>query len=137
MIIPCREGVSAAYMQRVLASPSTITAIEGSNVGSIIINLNQHTFSGLRVALPRLEEQEAMSWALSDLDELQRSLETCITKKTALKQAAMRELLTGKQRLPGFEGDWEMKRLVDVAHIKTGSRNNEDKNEDGENPFFD
>ena len=77
-----------------------------------------------------------MASALNDLDGLQRSLETCITKKKALKQAAMQELLTGKRRLPGFEGEWEVKKLGDVAHIKTGSRNNEDKNEDGEYPFF-
>ena len=136
MIIRCKEGVSADYLQRVLASPSTIAAIEATSVGSTMINLNQHTLSGLRVALPRLEEQEAMASALNDLDGLQRSLETCITKKKALKQAAMQELLTGKRRLPGFEGEWEVKKLGDVAHIKTGSRNNEDKNEDGEYPFF-
>jgi len=29
-----------------------------------------------------------------------------------------------------------VKRLGEIAHIKTGSRNNEDKSEDGEYPFF-
>jgi type I restriction enzyme S subunit len=48
----------------------------------------------------------------------------------------MQELLTGKRRLPGFEREWEVKRLGDVAHIKTGSKNNENKAEDGEYPFF-
>jgi type I restriction enzyme S subunit len=48
----------------------------------------------------------------------------------------MQELLTGKKRLPGFSGAWEMKRLGEIAKIKTGSRNNEDKTEDGQYPFF-
>lgn len=48
----------------------------------------------------------------------------------------MQELLTGKRRLPGFVGEWEEKRLGDIAHIKTGSRNNQDKVADGQYPFF-
>jgi len=48
----------------------------------------------------------------------------------------MQQLLTGQTRLPGFEGEWEVKRLGEVTHIKTGSRNNEDKVEDGQYPFF-
>ena len=56
-----------------------------------------------------------------------------IAKKRDLKQAAMQQLLTGQTRLPGFHGEWEVKRLGDVfAHIKTGGRNNEDKVEDGQ-----
>ena len=48
----------------------------------------------------------------------------------------MQELLTGKRRLPGFNGEWEVKRLGKFANIKTGSRNNQDKIEDGQYPFF-
>ena len=32
----------------------------------------------------------------------------------------MQELLTGKKRLPGFEGEWEVKRLDTVADIRSG-----------------
>ena len=48
----------------------------------------------------------------------------------------MQQLLTGKTRLPGFSGKWCARLLGDVAIIKTGGRNNEDKVEDGEYPFF-
>jgi type I restriction enzyme S subunit len=48
----------------------------------------------------------------------------------------MQQLLTGQNRLPGFSGEWDVKQLGDVAHIKTGCRNNEDKVEDGDYPFF-
>ena len=33
------------------------------------------------------------------------------SKKRQIKQGAMQELLTGKKRLPGFSGEWEVKRL--------------------------
>jgi type I restriction enzyme S subunit len=81
-------------------------------------------------------EQRRISDALSDVESMLHGLNQLIDKKRNIKQAAMQELLTGKRRLPGFEGEWEVKRLGDVAQIKTGSRNNEDKNEDGEYPFF-
>ena len=94
------------------------------------------TVRGIKAALPSLTEQHAIATALSDVDALLGALDRLITKKRDLKQAAMQHLLTGQTRLPGFHGDWEVKRLGDVAHIKTGSRNNEDKVEDGEHPFF-
>jgi len=43
---------------------------------------------------------------LCDLDALVAQLDGLIAKKRNIKQAAMQELLTGKRRLPGFEGEW-------------------------------
>lgn len=48
------------------------------------------------------KEQTAIANALSDVDNLIASLETLITKKSAIKTAAMQQLLTGKKRLPAF-----------------------------------
>ncbi|MGA9041541.1 MAG: restriction endonuclease subunit S, partial [Terriglobales bacterium] len=53
-----------------------------------------------------------------------------------IKQGAMQELLTAKKRLPGFTGQWEVKRLGDISSIKTGGRNTQDRVEDGKYPFF-
>ncbi len=89
-----------------------------------------------RLVLPPLPEQRAIATALSDVDALIASLDKLIAKRRDLKQAAMQELLTGKRRLPGFSGEWEVKRLREIANIKTGSSNNQDKVEEGEYPFF-
>ncbi|MBK9092326.1 MAG: restriction endonuclease subunit S [Anaerolineae bacterium] len=64
---------------------------------------------------PTLAEQRAIAEALSDADALIESLEQLITKKRGIKQGAMQELLTGKRRLPGFSGEWEVKRFGDVV----------------------
>ena len=77
-----------------------------------MINLNQGTLRNLLVPLPPTKaEQEAIAEALSDADALIESLERFLVKKRQLKQGAMQELLTGKMRLPGFTGEWEVKRL--------------------------
>jgi type I restriction enzyme S subunit len=69
---------------------------------------------------PTKAEQEAIAEALSDTDALIESLEQLISKKRHIKQGAMQELLTGKKRLPGFSGEWEVKRLDSVAEIRSG-----------------
>ena len=63
---------------------------------------------------PPESEQRAIAEALSDVDGLLAALEALIAKKRAVKQAAMQQLLTGKSRLPGFNGAWETKRLGEL-----------------------
>jgi type I restriction enzyme S subunit len=70
--------------------------------------------------VPPLPEQRAIAAALSDVDGLLGGLDRLIAKKRDLKQAAMQQLLTGQTRLPGFHGEWEVKRLKQVAKISTG-----------------
>lgn len=69
---------------------------------------------------PTKAEQEAIAGALSDADGLIESLEQLIAKKRHLKQGAMQELLVGKKRLPGFSGEWEVKRLGGMLTICHG-----------------
>jgi hypothetical protein len=74
----------------------------------------------LQLPLPPIFEQCAIAEALSDADALIESLEQIITKKRQIKQGAMQELLTGKKRLPGFSGEWEVKRLGDLFSFSGG-----------------
>ena len=84
-------------------------------------NINQDNLKKLVVPFPRsLAEQDAIATALSDVDALLAKLDQLIAKKQGLKQAAMQQLLTGQTRLPGFGGEWEVKRFGDVAEIVMG-----------------
>jgi type I restriction enzyme S subunit len=89
-------------------------------IGTTMASLNQGILKKIPLSLPPPPEQEAIASALSDIDDLIESLDELISKKQGIKQAAMQELLTGKRRLPGFEGEWEMKRLGDVLSICHG-----------------
>jgi type I restriction enzyme S subunit len=99
--------------------------------------MNLTTVQKISLALPpSRSEQDTIATALSDADTYIESLEQLIAKKRLIKQGVMQELLTGRRRLPGFSGEWVLKQLGDVTHIKTGGRNNEDKVEEGLYPFF-
>lgn len=78
------------------------------------------TVQKLQCALPAHAEQCAITAALSDVDALISGLDQLITKKRDLKLAAIQQLLTGKQRLPGFSGKWEVKRLGSLLKFQVG-----------------
>ena len=60
------------------------------------------------VLLPSLSEQRAIATVLADVDAMIGSLEALIAKKWIIRQTTMRELLTGRTRLPGFRERWEV-----------------------------
>ena len=88
---------------------------------SSVDSVRRDMISRMQVALPPTEaEQRAIATALSDVDALLSGLDRLLAKKRDLKQAAMQQLLTGQTRLPGFKGKWEVKRLGEIADIRSG-----------------
>ncbi|GHV16363.1 type I restriction-modification system, S subunit [Bacteroidia bacterium] len=67
-----------------------------------------------------IQEQQAIAEALSDVDALINALNKLIEKKKNIKQGAMQELLTGKKRLQGFSGKWEIKTLEKIGAFYSG-----------------
>ena len=106
------------------------------NSGGAQQSLNRNFIYPISVRVPRSVEQRAIAGALGDVDALLGALTRLIAKKRDLKQAAMQQLLTGKQRLPGFSGEWELDYVRNLASIATGARNTQDRREDGKYPFF-
>ena len=77
----------------------------------------------LNLSMPPLPEQRAIAAALSDVDALIAALDALIAKKRDIKQAAMQQLLTGKTRLPGFGGEWDLSHRIWLSSsIQAGSR---------------
>lgn len=84
-----------------------------------------------------IQEQQAIADVLRDTDNLISSLQRLIDKKKAVKQGAMEELLTGKRRLPGFNGEWVEKKLEAVlANITTGKLDANAMKENGKYRFY-
>ncbi|WGS84496.1 restriction endonuclease subunit S [Methylomonas sp. UP202] len=86
-------------------------------IGTTMPSLNQGILSRVLIPYASEVEQRAIAAALSDVDALLDGLERLIAKKRDLKQAAMQQLLTGQTRLPGFSGEWEVKRLGGLAEL--------------------
>ena len=97
-------------------------------------NLFLNHIERLACPQPPLHEQQAIAQALSDVDALIAALDRLIAKKRDIKQATMQQLLTGKTRLPGFSGKWEVKKLGDVGAFHKGSGVKKDEARSGDLP---
>jgi type I restriction enzyme S subunit len=93
------------------------------HLGATINQITNKSLNSFSIPLPPTKaEQETIADALSDADALIDSLEQLIAKKRRIKQGAMQELLTGKRRLPGFSGDWELRALGEIATANKGTQ---------------
>jgi type I restriction enzyme S subunit len=104
---------------------SAVKSILALTTGSTFPNIDGKSIRAIQFPLPPLPEQQAIASALSDVDALITALEQLITKKRNIKQGAMQQLLTGEKRLPGFGGEWEVRKLgeKDISEIDSDNLN--------------
>lgn len=103
-----------------------------SSVDSVRMEMIAEMF----IPLPKPTEQRVIAEALSDVDGLIESLEALVAKKRYIKAATMQQLLTGKKRLPGFDGEWEVKRIGECLDIRHGKSQKEVEETNGKNPIL-
>ena len=115
------DKLDQKYLYYIFTSEIFDEFLNRLTAGSTINHLYQKDFIHFTFKAPKLEEQKAIAKALSDTDKLISSLEKLISKKEAIKQGTMQQLLTGKKRLSGFSGEWEEKKLGDISSISRGA----------------
>lgn len=125
------------FLQQILSSQGQ-RQIQDSMAGNAITRLTLEKIKELRFpAPPTKAEQEAIADALSDADALIESLEQLIAKKRQIKQGVMQELLTGKRRLPGFEGAWEENTFGEIlTYLTTATNSRSDLVDDGDTYYI-
>jgi type I restriction enzyme S subunit len=108
------------FLQQIL-SPDGQKRIKDLMSGNAITRLTLEKIHRIHFPVPPLPEQQAIARVLSDTDALINALDKLIAKKRDIKKAVMQELLTGKTRLPGFSGEWEVKKLGDIGSFRGGN----------------
>ena len=140
VIRPVGGSYLPKYLFYVLSSTYFVNFLKQLTAGSTIIHLYQKDFVKFNFLLPPLPEQQAIAEALSDVDAVVSSLTKLINKKKNIKQGAMQELLTGKKRLDGFSGEWEVVEFKDIFikhQTKNYQINSVDYMEVGSHPVID
>lgn len=89
-------------------------ALEGTTIGRLYNNIILNT----DIHLPSLPEQQAIAAALLDFDEHIDNLTELIEKKKAIRDGALEDLVSGRTRIDGFEGEWETVAFNDVITPK-------------------
>lgn len=127
-----QNGLTLAFVSSYFKS-----FIKRLTAGSTIVHLYQKDIVEFKFPLPsKKTEQEKIFQTLLNADKLISSLSKLIEKKRLIKQGAMQQLLTGKKRLPGFDGEWVKVYLGNIADIRTGKRNGDEATPTGKYCFF-
>jgi len=81
------------------------------------LRLYFNDFSRIPVDVPRIEDQRKIAQILSTWDKAIATTEKLIENSKAQKKALMQQLLTGKKRIPGFEGKWKFSTFGELFKI--------------------
>jgi len=127
-----RSGYSSVLMRYLLEYYAKSGFLVNFATQTSIAHLPKDKFVTVPLPNPPLHEQQAIAAALSDADGVVAGLERVIAKKRLIKQGAMQDLLTARRRLPGFSGEWEVKRLGDhVRFLKNGTHSRAQLSDNG------
>jgi len=127
---------SQDFLIHVLMSPLIQNSIDALQTVGAQPKLALRRIRQFPIPHPSISEQHSIATALNDVDSLIDSLEQLIAKKRDLRQGAMQELLTGRKRLPGFSGEWELKPLGEIADIRKGELITEETITSGDIPVI-
>lgn len=105
------------YIQNIDIVKSQLRALA---TGISVFGISKLSLKDVKLPIPPLQEQQAIVEVLSQIDDQITALEESIAKKRELKQGAMQRLLTGEERLAGFSGAWEVKRLGEISNVFSG-----------------
>ena len=106
------------YLYYALSSDLTMQQYVAMAAGSSVQNLNKEKVSKVVLPCPKISEQKKIAEALSSMDALIVDLQKLIRKKKDIRQGTMQMLVTGKQRLDGFEGNWVKINLAKNSRLK-------------------
>ncbi len=117
-----RNVVKQKYMNYWLNSFPAQGAIKSiATKGVSQANVNPTVFKKYcYIPLPPLPEQKAIAVVLECWDRAIHKYEEKIEKKKSIKKGLMQRLLSGKQRLPGFNEAWKETKISSIAMVISG-----------------
>ncbi len=99
------------YVFYLINSTEVRRIAERWSIGSTRKRISLNDLKSLPICKPKKDEQTAIATCLSTWDSAIATLTQLIEKKQQAKKGLMQQLLSGKKRLAGFDGEWETKPL--------------------------
>lgn len=115
-----KEMILPQFMLYYYNSPIGRNRFRIIETGTTMKHINTGDLVKFSIPAPSLPEQQRIVSLLSLWDTAIAKQIALIEQLTLRKRGLMQQLLTGKKRLKGFEGEWKEVRLGEVAHITMG-----------------
>ncbi|MBS0272621.1 MAG: restriction endonuclease subunit S [Proteobacteria bacterium] len=113
-----KNELDSDFLNYFLLSSAGQSQIDSFQAGGNREGLNFGQIRSFTLPCPSLKEQITIAATLKDMDSLINCLDQLISKKRNIKLAATQQLLTGKQRLPGFKDEWQVVNMSDNFSLK-------------------
>ncbi|TKD64263.1 hypothetical protein FBG13_03105 [Cobetia marina] len=118
---PNEKLLNAEYLLYFLLSERGQRLIDLRSSGSTAKGIKSSELKKVKITLPsELPEQKKIAQILSTWDQAITATERLLENSQQRKKGLMQQLLTGKKRLPGFEGEWGKVKLASVAEMSSG-----------------
>lgn len=142
VVLASKKGVDSLYASYLFKSSRLIYLFWAYSYGltSDRLRLYFNDFKSIPVNIPPLPEQKNIGEILSTWDKAIGKLEALIAAKQKRKKALMQQLLTGKMRVPGFDGTWKFANFDDlfiIVNDKKTQVKSSDYLESGSTPIID
>lgn len=115
VIRPRTNIVMPNFLFTVISSDNFFKYSNDNAKGTKMPRGDKHYILKYGIPFPPISEQHRIASALMKVDALISNVDKLIAKKHAIKKGAMQELLTGKKRLPGFNGEWRHTTIGDIT----------------------
>ena len=115
---PLTSDLDLGYSKYALRTAEVREQIIALGQGGIRANIGQRDLKGVTVTLPPVPEQQVIAEVLDDVSDHIKLLQRVITKKQAIKQGMMQQLVTGRTRLPGFSEQWMSTHVASKSVLK-------------------
>lgn len=117
---PDHQAVDSQFLCEVLNSLDVKRSVAQRTAGQTRPKLTLSDYKTISVCIPPLPEQRKITKILGTWDKAIATTEKLIEANKQQKKALMQQLLTGKKRFAGFEGEWVEVKLGDILTVSGG-----------------
>ena len=136
-LIKCGDEVESKFLSQLINSGIFHREIWGKTIHVAFPNkINLGDISKCRLLLPEKAEQQRIVSVLETWDDYLELLDRKIALKEQIKYGLIQQLLTGKKRIAGYCDKWRRISLGEVCDIKTGKKDVNESNPNGQYLFF-
>lgn len=119
IVLSPKIGISSTFLSYTLDSSFSRSQKRKLGQGNQVVHIYANELAKLLVPLPPLPEQTAIATLLSTWNKAIELNTKLLQAKQQRKKWLMQVLLTGKKRLPGFEGEWRKVKLGEIFNRVT------------------
>lgn len=111
------DMVDPLFMDYYMKTNRMVQTIHRQSYGVTDFRLRLYwdSFAPIQCVLPSVEEQRKIAEILTAQNKVIELKEKLLAEKQRQKKYLMQQLLTGKKRLPGLDGEWKNYRLNQIA----------------------